>query len=273
MSEAELQAGQVNDEVIILDEPEQDAGDSSGELASPSEDQHLENGTDGQGLSVQEKHQKEVNRQHKKFRDEERARLQVEQEKAALQKQLDEINAKNNVAPEVPPMPDPYSENFESEVAARDEAIRNRAAWDKEQSLRQSQLQQEQQQQARKEQEQLQTRVESYSKRATDAGIKAEDLQAAGRMVGDYLQPDLIGHILDDEQGPMITTYLANNPTALDDIRSMSLGNAAVHIATVIKPDIAATKPKPSSAPDPVEPLRGAGAAPQEIGPQGATYE
>jgi len=274
MSE-ELQA-EVIDDGVTIDGPEDitlEAVDDSQGLATPNDDQHDKNGTDSPALTEQEKHQKEVNKQHKKYRDEERARLAVEKRLEEKEARLKELEAQINVAPEIPPVPDPYDDNFESKVSSRDEAIRNRAAWDQEQSSIQAEQLKTAQEVQQREQQAVQDRVSKYAQRAQELKVSESDLQAAGQVVGQYVSPDLASHILDDSDGPLITTYLASNPTSLDDLRSMSLGNAAIHIANVIKPNLSAMKPKPSGAPEPIDTLRGAGVAPKQAGPEGATYE
>jgi hypothetical protein len=214
-----------------------------------------------------------VNKQHKKYREEERAKLKVEGELKAANDQLAKLQQAQNVEPLVPDLPDTYDENFESKIATRDEAIRKRATWEQEQQSALAVQQQAQQAQAHQQQEQLNERVGKYKQNATDAGISSEDLQAAGQLVGNVINDDLTHHILDDKDGALITTYLASNPTALDDVSSMSIGSAAVYIENVVKPNLSAMKPKPSNAPEPVPALRGGGIPPKEYGAPGATYE
>ncbi len=267
----------VVDDGITLDGPEETTDNNADgidtELATPSDDQHDNNGTDSPELTIQEKHQKEVNKQHKKYRDEERARKAVEKQLADSQKRLDELEKAQNVAPEVPPMPDHYDDNFESKVADRDAAIAQRAAWDAEQLGIQQRQQQLAHEQLLKQQQETADTVSKYVERAKELKISPDDLQAAGQMVGQYVSSDLAQHMLTDPDGPMIVAYLASNPMAMDDLINLPFGNAAVHIENVIKPKLIELKPKPSSAPPPVDTLRGNGVAPKQIGPEGATYE
>jgi len=76
-----------------------------------------------------DKHQKDVNVQHKKFRDEERGRVKAEERADSVQKELDDLNAKNATV-EIPPVPDQHSETYAADVVTRDEAIRKQADQD-----------------------------------------------------------------------------------------------------------------------------------------------
>ena len=104
--------------------------------------------------------------------------------------------------------------------------------------------------------------------------MKQEELQAAGNIIGQFgIQDDVANYILEEEQGPLITTYLSKNLLELEKLKDMSPAAAAVYIATTVKQKAAALKPKVNSAPDPLEQPHGAGKAPKPRGPQGAVFE
>lgn len=271
----ELQA-EVVDDGVVIDGPEDtttEVVEADQDLASPTDNQQETNGSDSPEMSIQEKHQKEVNKQHKKYRDEERARLAVEKKLAEKEARLAELEAQVNVAPVVPELPNAYDDDFESKIAARDEAVRKHAEWEREQRSIAAEKQRTIQEREEAQNQQIVDAASKYTQRAAELKVSADDLKAAGEVVGQYVNPDLTMHILGDEQGPLITTYLASNPTVLDDLRHMSVGNAAVHIATVIKPNLDVIPTKPSGAPEPTPQLRGGGVAPKQLGPEGATYE
>ena len=105
-------------------------------------------------------------------------------------------------------------------------------------------------------------------------GIKSEELQVAGAAVSNFLvQEELVNFIIEDDHGPLITKYLSQNLTELDNLRSMSPIQAAIRITNEIKPKAAALKPKVNQAPDPVDTPQGAGISPKPKGPKGATFE
>jgi TPR repeat protein len=102
-----------------------------------------------------------------------------------------------------------------------------------------------------KQQEALVDKVQAYSQRAKRLGISADELQAAGAVVGQFgLHDDVVDFILEDDKGPLITKYLSQNLAELDKLISMSTTDAAVRIATTIKADATAFKPKPTNDPE-----------------------
>ena len=86
-----------------------------------------------EGFIALDKHQKDINVQHKKFRDQERARIASDQRGDGLQKQLDDIKAEQGEV-DIPPVPDQYSDTYAEDIAARDEAIKLKADQDAEQT-------------------------------------------------------------------------------------------------------------------------------------------
>lgn len=211
---------------------------------------------------------KAINRQHKKYRDAEREAQEYRQRLEALQQQLPQ-----NTRPEVPPAPDPFDEDYEKKIQQRDDAIRKAAEWDARQSAQLQWQQQQEQQAAQERANQLRQTLTTYTQRATELGIKSEELQQAGNIVATMgVHDDVANFILADEKGPLITTYLAKHPGELEAMYGMTPVQAAVHIATKVK-----TKAESShgitQAPPPPESLEGGGSPPRHRGPKGATFE
>lgn len=202
-----------------------------------------------------------------------------EREAEALKKRLEELEAKvpEQRRPEVPDVPDPFAvsdEEYRRQLEQRDKAMQAAIQYDAQQQALRQQQEMLRQQQAQKQQEALTEKVQSYSQRATKLGIKPEDLQAAGNTIAQFgIQDEVANFILEEDQGPLITTYLSKNLLELEKLRDMSPARAAVYIATTVKQKAAALKPKVNSAPDPLEQPHGAGTAPKPRGPQGATFE
>jgi hypothetical protein len=211
-----------------------------------------------------------------------KVRLAREQERRAddLQKQLDELKARvpAEQRPVVQAVPDPFSisdEEYRRSLARRDQQVLAQANFDHQ---RQQQLQHQQRllyEQAQQQNQKQDEKIRDYAGRAAKLGIKAADLQVAGNAVGQYgISAELGQYILESEQGPLITTYLANNPVELDELSRLSSAQAAVIIETQIKLKAIASQPKKvTGAPDPLERPHGAGKAAQKRGPQGATFE
>lgn len=202
-----------------------------------------------------------------------------EREAEALKKRLEELEAKipEQRRPNVPDIPDPFAlsdEEYKRQLYQRDEALKQAIAYDQQQQMLKQQQQQLEQQRLQKQQEVLTEKVQSYSQRAVKLGIKAEELQAAGNTIAQFgIHDDVASYILEEDSGPLITTYLSKNLLELEKVREMSPAAAAVYIATTVKQKAAALKPKVNSAPDPLEQPHGAGTAPKPRGPSGATFE
>ena len=206
-----------------------------------------------------------------KQREAERVAEEERQKREELEARLAKLE--DSGRPEIPPIPDPFDDDFEAKVKARDEALLKSALYDAEQQrvAQQKQYQAQQAQQAKLQE--MQDKVTAYSGRADKLGIKPEELQAAGNQVAQMgVGEEIAGHILDDEQGPAITMYLAKNPMEVEQIRSMGPLRAAVYIETNIKGKAVAARPKVSTAPAPTESPKGSGMPEGEKLP-GVTYE
>ena len=191
-----------------------------------------------------------------------------------MQAQLDAANAKipAEVRADIPELPDPYDDDFETKMAARDEAITSAANFDA--KARQADLVKEADAKAQevKRQEVLVNSVKVYTDRAKDLGVTTQELEVAGSaLVQAGINDELSTYILSDDKGPLITKHLAENPAAIDAMRAMTTMQAAVYIATQVKPNVS-VKPK-QSAPSPADTL--SGGAPQSGNgwPEGATFE
>ncbi len=209
-------------------------------------------------------------------------RLARTQERRAeeLQKQLDELKSQvpAEQRPEVQAVPDPFSisdEEYRRSLAQRDQQVLAQANFDHQRKQQQEQQQRLLHEQAQQQNQKQDEKIRDYSGRAAKLGIKAADLQVAGNAVGQYgISAELGQYILESEQGPLITTYLANNPVELDELTRLSPAQAAVVIETQIKLKAIASQPKKvTDTPDPLERPHGAGKASSKRGPQGATFE
>lgn len=175
---------------------------------------------------------------------------------------------------DIPPMPDPYEDGYEQKVRARDQAIALKAAHDAQNYQRQQAQQAQEQEASYRRQQDLERSVSEYKSNALKFGVKQEELTQAAQTVANYgINEDLAMAIIQDEQGALITTYLADNIEDLDKVVRMTPIQAAMYIASVVKPKAQARKPKVSSAPEPTLAVRGNG-APESKSPllKGVTY-
>jgi len=160
---------------------------------------------------------------------------------------------------EIPAMPDAFDDDFDAKVKQRDDALIAQANFNAQNNAYLQQEQFSQQQAAQVKAAKVQESMASYSQKATELGIKQEELQAAGEQVATYnLSQDLVMHILADSDGPLITKHLAANPQDGYQLASMS-PFAVGQFLDNIKTKASALKPKTSNAPAPGTNLNGQG--------------
>lgn len=173
-------------------------------------------------------------------------------------------NIPTPIAPDVPNMPNPDDfydepEKLKAELEKWNKANVERAAFDTEQTLVKNQQLFQAQEQERQIVANINTAVDGYKKNAETFNITQDQLRQAGQTVRDSgLSQDVQMFLLDDPQGPLIVTTLANNPVELDKIRSMTPIQAAAYIATDVKPKLAGTG-KQSETPNPPGIIDGGG--------------
>ena len=193
----------------------------------------------------------------------------------ALQAEINALKANTPVeqAPVIPDLPDQYDDNFAERMQQRDAALQAKAKYDAQADYQQRVQAGQQQEQDRLEREALNKSVDDYKGRAQKLGISDSELQSAGGIVAKYgINDDVTRHILSDENGPLITKYLSQNPQAMDTINSLPPINAGLFIENHIKPEAIKFKPQTTNAPDPVETITGAGSPARQRGAAG-TYE
>lgn len=193
---------------------------------------------------------------------------QAERERDALkakQEEFERAERERQAAAigDIPPMPDAFDDDYEIKVKQRDEALIAQANYNAQNQTYLQQQQFQQQQEAQAKQQKIQESMVSYSNKATELGIKQEELQAAASTVANYgLSDDLVMHILADSDGPLITKHLAANPQEGYQLASMS-PYAVGSFLDGIKAKASVLKPKTSSAPKPVNNLQGNGVDPE----------
>jgi hypothetical protein len=245
----ELPTGESAEDTIEAQEPE--TAESGTDLAPVTEDKQ-DKANDGA--------QKAINKQHAKFREQERIADAEKRRADAAEEKLKAIEAeKGDVT--IPDLPDPYDEDYEARITARDEAIKQKAAQDAQRNIVIEQQNANNEAAQRAEQDRISGLVDSYDKNIVKLGLDSTDIKNAVQTIVDYgVDGSVREFILQQEDGPLITKYLADNPLVLDDLRNMSPINAALKIETEIKAAASTLKPQASSAPDPAETLSGRGA-------------
>ncbi len=177
-----------------------------------------------------------------------------------------------DMRPVVPPVPDSYDEDFSEKLQARDEAIRATAAYDAREELT---LKQQQQAAVQAQNDEIATankEIATYTQNATNLGIKPEELQKSGDMLGQMgITQDLARQLLSEETGPLMTNYLAANPDVFDQLNRADQWSAGV-ILNDVRLKAAELKPQTTTAPAPADTLHGGGSTSKERGPKNAKY-
>jgi len=164
---------------------------------------------------------------------------------------------------DIPAAPDPFDDDYEVKVKAREEALIAQANYNTQNQGYIQQQQFQQQQAAQAKQVKVQESMANNSQKATELGIKQEELQAAANTVANYgLSDDLVMHILGDSDGPLITKHLAANPQDGYDLANMSPYSVGQFLDG-IKTKASALKPKTSNTPSPATNLQGNGVDPE----------
>ena len=200
-------------------------------------------------------------REHKREAESLRQELAAIKEKEAILKE-----------PMILPVPDQYDDNYAEQMEARDKSIQEKAQYDASQRVRAEQAEYQRQQQNQEQINQVNERGNKYKENSIKLGVDQAQLGEAANIVANYgIRQDVAMELLSEEQGPLITMYLAQNPQALDAINTanaISLGN----VWSDIKTKASSLQTKTTSTPDPVETQKGSGVGPKNRGPAGATY-
>ena len=211
-------------------------------------------------------YKKAIDNQHKKYRNEERRAN-------ALQVELDELKASipEVVRPVIPEIPDPYEDDFDAKMAARDKAVQDSAAFDVSQRIQRDNEQAAIAQTQEQQRIETQKREQVFTERATTAGISENEVTTSIQTVAAYggVGVDLANHMMDSDQGPAIISHLAKNPDQIIALQGMTALQGAVYVNSVLVPKLSTA----SNTPPPVDSLGGGGAPPEQKGPKGATFE
>jgi len=246
---------QNEESTIEFDSEEIENQEIGSELATDNDGEHEEKPQVDDEIAKQEAVQKTINekvfkqRQAERERDEFKAKVEAYERK---QREEQEMLLQN-----VPPLPDPFDENYEEKIAQRDSILAKKAQYEWEQQFQQKQSQQQQEQAQRAKLEELQQKAVSYSARAKELGINQNELQEAANKVAQYqLNDDLVMEILSDKNGALITKYLAANPNDGYELATLSPYKQGVYLEQ-IKAKAGALKPKKTNAPEPPTHIKG----------------
>ena len=196
------------------------------------------------------------------------------EKETALQSQIAKLQSQipEQTRPVVPPVPDSYADDFDQQMAARDDVISQAAEFDGAEKFRQEQQQQAAVKVQNDEVEAINKQALAYSQNATTLGIKPEELQKSGAILQQMgVTGELATQLLNEETGPLMSNYLAANPDVFDQLNRADQWSKGVILNDVrLKAD--EMKPQQTSAPAPADVLTGGGSTTVQRGPKGATY-
>lgn len=252
MSE-ELQTTESLDTVFqeeIVNDDTGGTGETGSELAADSGETHEQ--------INQESVNQAINKQHAKYKDEERKRKAAEAQNQELLERLEKLEMAEE--PIVPPIPDVYDDDFEAKVKERDKALLAKAGYDAEQKAKADAVASKQAEAQQAKQAEMQKHIDGYNQRSSDLGFDPNEVNKAGQKLVDAgITAELATFILQDSDGPLITQYLSANPMELTDLIEMSPMMAGVTINSIVRDKAQAFKLKKTNAPDPVERISGMG--------------
>ena len=255
MSEQEVQADEeLVEEVVEEQEPDMEELDTAPEDTTET----VEPKVDYNKVIAQKAFE---SREHKREAESLRQELAAIKEKEAILQE-----------PMILPVPDQYDDDYAEQMDARDKSIQDKAQYDAGIKIQAEQAEYQRQKQNQAQINQVNERGNQYKENSIKLGVDQTQLGEAANIVANYgIRQDVAMELLAEEQGPLITLYLAQNPQALDAINTanpISLGN----VWSDIKNKASGLAKKTTSTPDPVETQKGSGVAPKNRGPSGATY-
>lgn len=227
-----------------------------------------------EGFVSDDKHQREVNRQHKKFRDEERLRVKANERADEAERRLSELNAGSDdiVIPEVP---DPNSDTFAEDVVKRDTAIAKKAELTAKEAQQAQDITDGEAERVTKIEAAIAEKVKAFDSNMVTLGLNPTETKIAADAVIEYGISDGFQDILlEDPDGPLFVQYLAKNPLELEKMNGMSPLQLVNHMNGDMRQKAALLKPKTSGAPPPPVTLEGGGVGViKEDWEIGVTYE
>jgi hypothetical protein len=228
-------------------------------LATDSEPEHEPKPEVDEAAKAKEATQKVINEKHFQAKQAERERDEARARLAEFEAKQREAEAAQ--AGEIPPIPDPYDDDFAAKLAARDEAIARKANFDANQRTWQEQQQLQRQELERQQALKNQQTIAEHRARAAALQISDIEISQAENVVLNYgLAPECLQEILRDQNSPVVIKHLAANPHEGVELASMSANpyQAAQYLAT-IKAKAEALKPRQSNTPQPSTDIKGAG--------------
>ncbi len=175
------------------------------------------------------------------------------------ERKLAEMQAKQ---PASQPKPEPKLEDFDYDESAHQSALID---WKVDQKVDQkADSMQKQQQDLQTEQ----SKAEATKKFAGNCAVFAEDKADFNAVLNSVptLQPSVLDELMAMDNGPELAYFLGNNQEIANNIVRMNPVAAGIKIGEIARKLAEPTQIKPSSAPDPIEPVSSGGVVENDIG-------
>jgi hypothetical protein len=206
---------------------------------------------------------------------------QAERELAEVKERLARLETPALQPKALPELPDPLTVSdaeFKRLQAARDLVVVDNAKITAQNERQQAEAQSRQRELVQNELKTFQTKVTAFEAKASTYGVATDDLRDAAAIVDQFLPQQrnglpnpLIELLVDDDDGPLMTKYLATNVEELNTLANMSPEKAVARLFTKVKPEAQKFKPKTSNAPEPLDLPSGGPAGGQKR--KSTTYE
>jgi len=202
---------------------------------------------DAQSSDVnQDKVNKAIDKQHAKYREEQRKRLEAE-------KQLETLRSKYGASvdpePKIPDV-DYYSNDVEAQVKKRDAAVREHQQWQYRKQQQQSEQQKREQQNYDQQHAEAMERQDKFYSTAKQLKMSQATLDKAVQTIGTYgLGQQVAEYLMTDDKGVQMTAALAKNPALLSELSFMQPHQAILHIERNVRSRLRAVRPSNAKKP------------------------
>lgn len=207
-------------------DPDQHLGADSATASEPGHEENAEGEAQEKPVN-QEAINEAINRQHAKYREEQRKRMALEEELQRVRGSVGQVNDPEPTIPEI----DPYGDDLDEQVKQRDEALRAHIAWQQRQAQQRAQMSQYEQARYLEQQQLEHQKTEQFLNSAQEFNVDQSELVQAVHTVGQYqLGQTVAQYLMSDDRGPLLTTTLAKQPALLAELSMMQPHEAILHI-------------------------------------------
>jgi len=227
-----------------------------------------------EGFVSDKQHAERIGVQHKKYRDEERGRVVAEERASTVERELEELKAKQAEVI-IPPVPEQDSDSFAEDMRKRDEAIVAKADLDAETQQIANERTKKDEARVAKQDAAKREKVAAFDTNMVTHGLNPAETSKAAKAVIDYgISETFEDILLEDPDGPLFVAYLSQNPIELEKLNEMSPLQLVNHLNGDIRAKASLLKPQTSTAPDPpITPSGGGAPESKEDWERGAKYE